>query len=73
MEATPETKLGMMGALIRRLREENARLREENARLQGKITQEQRIFDAQDEEVFRMARGQAGESQCERTVVVIAR
>ena len=70
MEATNNAKLGMMAQLVRKLREENARLREENAQLRGQYTEAQRIFDEQDMEVFRLARGEV-KSDCPATVIII--
>lgn len=58
MEPTNDTKLEMLGGVIQKLRAENRRLREELAALRGEKTQEQRRIDREDEEVFRLARGE---------------
>ena len=58
MEPTNEAKLEMLGGVIKKLRAENRRLREELAALRGEKTREQRRIDREDEEVFKIARGE---------------
>lgn len=76
-EGTKDSKLSVMGSLIRKLRQEkaelileNMRLKEENAALRGEQTERNRIQDREDQEVFLLARGLARPSTgCTRIVL----
>ena len=76
-EGTKDSKLSVMGSLIRKLRqekqalvEENSQLKEEIAALRGEQTERNRIQDREDQEVFALARGLAKPSTgCTRIVL----